>query len=103
WARSIALRPDRSVIVGCEDGSVRVWDDKGLTILGHGSDTTWSAAFAGDQAVLGRANGIVEFRDLASGELTRSLKAGQGRVWSLAAGSDVAAAACGDGTVRLWS
>jgi WD40 repeat protein len=103
WARSIALRPDRLVIAGCEDGSVRVWDDQGLTILGHGSDTTWSAAFAGDQAVLGRANGVVEFRDLASGELTRSLEAGEGRVWSLAAGSDVAAAACGDGSVRLWS
>ena len=45
----------------------------------------------------------MEFRDLAGAELTRTLQAGEGRVWSLATASDVAAAACGDGSVRLWS
>jgi WD40 repeat protein len=103
WVRAIVMRPDRSVIAGCEDGSVRIWNGRGLTILGYGSDTTWSAAFAADQALLGRANGAVEFRDLASAELTHTLQAGEGRVWSLAAASGVAAAACGDGSVRLWS
>src|SRR5262249_46258915 len=36
-----------------EDGSVRAWDSRGLTVVGHGSDTVWSAAFAKDQALLG--------------------------------------------------
>src|SRR5262249_50349664 len=103
WIRAIALRPDRSVVAGCEDGSVRAWDSRGLTVVGHGSDTVWSAAFAKDQALLGGVNATVEVRDLASGELTRTLEAGEGRVWSLATGSDVAAAACGDGSIRLWS
>ena len=97
------MLPDRSVIAGCEDGSIRAWDGHGLTVLGHGSDTTWSAAFAGEQALLGRANGTVELRDPASAELTRTFEAGEGRVWSLDTGSDVAAAACGDGSVRMWS
>src|SRR5262249_30541657 len=87
----------------CRDGSVGGWDSGGLTVVGHGSDTGWSAAFAKDQALLGRANATVELRDLASGELTRTLEAGGGRVWSLATGSDAAAAACGDGSIRLWS
>jgi WD40 repeat protein/DNA-binding XRE family transcriptional regulator len=103
WVRAVALRPDRSIIAGCEDGSVRSWDGRGLTVLGEGSDTTWSAAFAGDLALLGRADGTVEVRSLADAELVRSLAAGDGRVWSLATGGDVAAAACGDGKVRVWS
>jgi WD40 repeat protein/DNA-binding XRE family transcriptional regulator len=103
WVRAIALRPDRSVIAGCEDGSIRIWDSPSLTILGHGSDTTWSAAFIGGQALLGRANGTVEFRNLASGESARILEAGGGRLWSLATGPDIVAVACGDGSVRLWS
>jgi WD40 repeat protein len=103
WIRAISLLPDRSVIAGCEDGSIRAWDGHGLEVLGYGSDTTWSAAFAADQALLGRANGTIELRDLASTKLTRTLEAGEGRVWSLATGSDAAAAACGDGSVRVWS
>jgi WD40 repeat protein len=103
WIRALAMRPDRSVIAGCEDGSIRIWNSHGLAIVGNGSDTTWSAAFARDHALLGRANGTVEFRDLASGELTGTFQAREGRVWSLAAGPDLAAAASGDGSVRLWS
>jgi WD40 repeat protein len=103
WVRAIVMGPVSSVRAGCEDGSVRIWNGRGLTVLGYGSVTTWSAAFAGDQALLGRADGTVEFRDLASAELARALQAGEGRVWSLATGLDVAAAACGDGSVRLWS
>jgi WD40 repeat protein len=45
----------------------------------------------------------VELRDSASAELTRTFEAGEGRVWSLDTGSDVAAGACGDGSVRVWS
>jgi len=103
WIRAVSLLPDHSVIAGCEDGSIRAWDGHGLKVLGHGSDTTWSAAFAGDQALLGRANGTVELRDSASAELARTFEAGEGRVWSLATGSDIMAAACGDGSVRVWS
>ena len=40
---------------------------------------------------------------MASSELIRTLSAGEGRVWSLATSADLAAAACGDGSVRLWS
>ena len=39
WVRAIVMRPDRSVIAGCEDGSVRIWDGRGLTVLESGSDT----------------------------------------------------------------
>ena len=99
-ARLAALRE----AAGCTQARLaRLVGSHGLEVLGHGSDTTWSAAFAGDQALLGRANGTVELRDLASAELTRTLDAGEGRVWSLATGSDVVAAACGDGSVRGWS
>ena len=103
WIRAAALRADRLVIAGCEDGSIRAWDGRGFSVLAEGSDTTWSAAIAGDRALLGRANGTVESRGLANGELTRIFPAGTGRVWSLAAGAHVVAAACGDGTVRVWS
>jgi WD40 repeat protein len=74
-----------------------------LTLLGRGSDTTWSAAFADGQALLGRADGSVQLRDMGSSRLLRTLSAGEGRVWSLAAGPHLAAAACGDGRVRLWA
>jgi WD40 repeat protein/transcriptional regulator with XRE-family HTH domain len=103
WIRSAILRADGSVVAGCEDGSIRIWDGKGLSVIRHGSDTTWAAAFSGDHALLGRANGTVEVRDVTTSELIRTVSAGEGRVWSLAASSDVIAAACGDGTVRLWS
>jgi WD40 repeat protein len=103
WVRAVTLRPDRSVIAGCEDGSIRIWDGRGLTVLEHGSGTTWSAAFAEDQALLGRSDGTVEVRDTASSELLRTLRAGDGRVWSLATSPELAAAACGDGSARLWS
>jgi len=104
WIRAVTLLQDRSVIAGCEDGSVRIWDGRGLTVLGHGSHTTWSTASAGAHALLGSADGTVELRDMASSEPTRSLQAGEGRVWSLAAaGSGLVAAACGDGSVRVWS
>ena len=103
WVRAITLRPDRSVIAGCEDGSVRSWDGSGVRVLGDGLDTTWSAAFAGELALLGRADGTVELRRLADAGLSRTLTAGEGRVWSLDTGGDLAAAACGDGSVRVWS
>jgi WD40 repeat protein len=40
---------------------------------------------------------------MASSELLTAASAGEGRVWSLAASADRMAAACGDGTVRVWS
>ena len=103
WIRTVALRSDGAVIAGCEDGSVRLWNGDGLAVLGYGSNTTWSAAFTGDHAVLGRADGTIELRDIANGDLIRTIDGGEGRVWSLASSAGFLAAACGDGSVRLWS
>jgi len=103
WIRAAIIRADGSVVAGCEDGGIRIWEGSGLVSVSQGSDTTWAAAFAGDQALLGRANGTVEMRDMASSELLTAASAGEGRVWSLAASADRMAAACGDGTVRVWS
>ncbi len=103
WIRAAIIRADGSVIAGCEDGGIRIWEGSGLVSVSQGSDTTWAAAFAGDHALLGRANGTVEMRDMASSELITAASAGEGRVWSLAASADRMAAACGDGTVRVWS
>src|SRR5260370_29773273 len=103
WIRAAIIRADGSVIAGCEDGGIRIWEGSGLVSVSQGSDTTWAAAFAGDHALLGRANGTVEMRDMASSELITATSAGEGRVWSLAASADRMAAACGDGTVRVWS
>jgi WD40 repeat protein len=103
WIRTAILRTDGSVIAGCEDGGIRIWDGSGLEAVSQGSDTTWSAAFTGDVALLGRANGTVEIRDKARSELITVSSAGEGRVWSLTASADRVAAACGDGTIRAWS
>ena len=45
----------------------------------------------------------MELRRLADAGLSRTLTAGERRVWSLDTGGDLAAAACGDGSVRVWS
>lgn len=103
WVRAAILRADGSVIAGCEDGGIRIWEGGGLASVSQGSDTTWAAAFAGNHALLGRANGTVEIRDVAGSDLIGTAGAGEGRVWSLAASADRVAAACGDGTVRVWS
>ncbi|REF00533.1 NB-ARC domain-containing protein [Thermomonospora umbrina] len=103
WIRSIALGTEGAVIAGCEDGSIRIFDGRRLTLLCHGSNTTWSTGFSGPLALMGRADGAIAFRSLETGRPTSDLHIGSGRVWSMAATSAVAVAACGDGAVRLWS
>ncbi|WP_213456637.1 NB-ARC domain-containing protein [Rhizomonospora bruguierae] len=106
WIRTIAMTPGGGVIAGCEDGALRTWDGVSagrLAVLGDGTITAWSAAFAdsGRLALLGRSNGVIEVRESASSDLVRTLQSGTGRVWSIAAGANYVAAACGDGTVRV--
>ena len=106
WIRALALTADGVTVAGCEDGGLRVWHSGDvLTTLSHGANTTWSTAFAdgGNLVLLGRGDGIVEERDVRTAELRRTSSAGQGRIWSLSAGGGYAAAACGDGAVRVWS
>ena len=103
WIRAICLLPGGRVLAGCEDGSIRIWEDGEFPALSEGTNTTWSAAFGSGTALLGRADGTVEIRDLSTGELSRSVPAGDGRVWDLRANPATAIAACGDGIVRLWS
>lgn len=108
WIRSVALTRDRTVVAGCEDGGLRLWTTTGQvrpSTLGSGSNTVWSTQFAdnGRLALLGHGNGLIEARDAVSAAPIRRLSAGPGRVWSLAAGEDQVAAACGDGSVRVWS
>jgi WD40 repeat protein len=108
WIRSVVLTRDGNVVAGCEDGSLRLWATTGQVgpnILGRGSNTVWSTHFAdnGRLALLGDGNGLIEVCDAVSGESIRRLVSGPGRVWSLAAGEEHVAAACGDSSVRVWS
>jgi WD40 repeat protein len=108
WIRALALTDRGAVVAGCEDGSIRIWEDQAdhhLAVLSHGLNTVWSTQFArnGRYALLGRGDGLVDVRHAASAQVVRTLSAGQGRVWSLASGGPYIAAACGDGTVRMWS
>lgn len=106
WIRSIQVMGDAAIAAGCEDGGVRVWrrDDDRLEDVGVGANGYWSAAFSTrtGMALLGSGDGLIEVRQATSGALARTISAGRGRVWDLAAGGEVAAAACGDGSVRVW-
>ncbi|MEU6121851.1 NB-ARC domain-containing protein [Streptomyces sp. NPDC047123] len=107
WVRSLARTDDGTVIVGCEDGAVRVWTggQSKLRTLASGSNTVWSTQFAADghAAVVGDGAGGVSVIDTSTGTVRRRLAAAHGRVWSLAGGGEHVAAACGDGAVRVWS
>jgi WD40 repeat protein/transcriptional regulator with XRE-family HTH domain len=108
WIRAVA-RNDRGVtVVGCEDGSIRTWEGPEQaqpTVISQGRNTVWSTAFArnGQLALLGRGDGTLDILDRVTTRTVRTIFAGPGRVWSLAAGGALIGAACGDGTVRLWS
>ncbi len=108
WIRALALAPDGAVVAGCEDGALRLWTGPGrdqLDVLASGLNTVWSTAFAdgGRLALFGRGDGLIEIRDSTTAGLVRTLPAGHGRVWSLASAAPYVAAACGDGTVRVYS
>ncbi len=108
WVRSVAPTDEGLVVAGCEDGAVRLWGGAGrgrLETLGGGSNTVWSTQFADDGriAVIGDGSGFVELIGMSSQEVPRRLRAGRGRVWSMATGGEFVAAACGDGRVRVWS
>ncbi|MGQ0773883.1 MAG: NB-ARC domain-containing protein [Pseudonocardiales bacterium] len=108
WIRSVALAEDGTIIAGCEDGAVRLWRaDSGdqLALLCSGANTVWSTQFAaaGELAVLGHGNGLIEVWDAVTAESRRRLRAAAGRVWSLAGNRHHVAAASGDGLVRVWS
>jgi len=111
WVRTVCFGADgRSVVGGCEDGVVRLWDltnEASAIELGRRADAAWSVAFAGDDiAVVGRADGRIELREAATGQAASTFSAGEGRVWSVAASHTTSAriaAACGDGTVRMWN
>jgi WD40 repeat protein len=110
WIRSVAYS-SAGTVAGCEDGSVWVWPHPGpgagdnLYPIGLGTEAIWSLAYAdyGHILAVGWAGGTVDLQDAASGRPHGRLQAGVGRVWSLASGGPYIAAACGDGTVRVWT
>ncbi|WP_406279184.1 NB-ARC domain-containing protein [Nocardia sp. NBC_00881] len=107
WIRTLAITAD-SVIAGCEDGAVRSWspsDPRGLRVLTEGANAIWSTYITPDGAVgvLGHGDGRLEFLDLPTGRVLRTADNGTGRVWSLGAGGEYAAAAGGDGSIRVLS
>lgn len=107
WVRAIEATADGScVAAACEDGGVRVWrpHDDQLLDIGQGANAIWSTAFGdrGRLALLGRGDGSLEVRDTTSGDFLGTLTAGRGRVWSLTSAGTTAAAACGDGAIRIW-
>ncbi|MGH3915140.1 MAG: WD40 repeat domain-containing protein, partial [Pseudonocardiaceae bacterium] len=108
WVRAVALAEDDTIVAGCEDGAVRLWQTGGsdqLTLLCSGANTVWSTQFvaAGEVAVLGYGDGLIEILGATAAEPRRRLTAAAGRVWSLAGNRHHIAAACGDGRVRVWS
>ncbi|HZM83132.1 MAG TPA: NB-ARC domain-containing protein [Candidatus Limnocylindrales bacterium] len=108
WIRTIARLDDGSIIAGCEDGALRRWMSttaKEALLIAPGRNTIWSAVTAhhGSTVVFGYGDGSVLVHDDRAMATTRSLPGGPGRVWSLAAGGDSIAAACGDGAIRVWS
>ncbi|MGN2638531.1 NB-ARC domain-containing protein [Nocardia takedensis] len=107
WIRSLAApADDGSVIAGCEDGSLRQWNpaDPGPPrVLASGANTVWSTHLtAAGHALLGYGDGSIEIRDLTTATLNHTITAPAGRIWSLAANRTHLAAACADGSVRLW-
>ncbi|GAA0969615.1 NB-ARC domain-containing protein [Actinocorallia libanotica] len=103
WIRDIDLMADGRVVAACEDGGIRVWNGEEFSLLSQGSNTTWSTAFTEGTALLGKADGTIEFRAATTAEHLGTLSSGEGRAWALSAAPGAAAAACGDGPVRLWS
>lgn len=107
WVRSVAHASDGTVVVGSEDGAVRLWPATGgpMETLAAGSNTTWSTAYSGTGTVglIGDGDGTVDVVNSTDASALRRLPAGHGRAWSLASGNDLVAAACGDGAVRAWS
>ncbi|MFI6575318.1 NB-ARC domain-containing protein [Nocardiopsis sp. NPDC050513] len=108
WVRSITHANDGTVIAGCEDGGISLWNTAGRSgaeTLGLGSNTVWSTQFVagGRIAVVGDGAGSVELLDAETCALRRKLSAAHGRVWSLAGGDEYIAVACGDGAVRAWA
>jgi len=107
WVRSAAVASEGTVVAGCEDGGLRLWQPLTTQIvdLSEGANTVWSAVFADGLRlpIFGLGDGTIEIRDADSAKLLRMLSAGRGRVWSLHAGAGLVAAACGDGAVRVWS
>ena len=106
WVRTIAST-GQGVAVGCEDGSLRLWDPRepgSNHVIAPGRNTTWSAAFAdgGQRLALGQADGTVRLHDAATGTEISVLPAGTGRVWALASADPYVSAACGDGRLRVW-
>lgn len=108
WIRAITRDDRGTVLAGCEDGSLRIWQHQDHTepdVIAPGRNTIWSAAVAhdGQLAALGAGDGTIQLCDAATTKTVRTLSAGAGRVWSLASGGPFISAACGDGSVRLWS
>ncbi|MEZ0094120.1 WD40 repeat protein/transcriptional regulator with XRE-family HTH domain [Streptacidiphilus sp. EB129] len=108
WIRSLACGADGTVIAGCEDGAVRTWtksEPDGLQVLAHGANTVWSTYIAdgGTLGAVGYGDGRMELVDLPTAVPRRELQCGVGRVWSATAGGQHLAAACGDGSVRVWA
>lgn len=108
WIRAIARDERGTIIAGCEDGSVRAWENleqDDPVVIGPGRNTVWAAASArdGQLALFGEGDGTLQIRDAATAGVLRSVSAGSGRIWSLASGGALISAACGDGAVRLWS
>lgn len=105
WVRAVADGGGDESVLGCEDGAVRLLRDGLVSEIAPGRDTVWSTAFTPDSrlTLLGRSDGVIEVNTAASNSAERRLDGGGGRVWALDAAADYMAAACGDGSVRVWS
>lgn len=110
WVRAVAFGPGRWLFAGCEDGVVRGWDtaaegDTAQRRLGRPKRVAWAAAASPDRQkiALGWSDGRIDVSDRGRDDVV-SVDAGPGRVWAVDVSDEkVLAAACGDGSVRVWA
>ena len=107
---SVAFTPDgRSIVLGCMDSSVIVWDvaggrDRVNTYVENAS--TWDVAVqpAGALFAMASQDGKIRLRELSTGRTTHTLDAHRGAARCVAFSTDGTMMATGgdDGLVKLW-
>lgn len=108
-ANGIAFSPDeRTLATASWDGSVKLWNLEGGTLLWTGwhSDLTFRLAFAPHGRILASCSGggIVKLWDVASGTNIQTLSVQGGAVYAVAWSPDnqLLAGGCSDGSIWLW-
>lgn len=113
WIRSATVDNGNAdeLVLGCEDGAIRLAStDSARDIdtpveLAAGRGTVWSTTFdpSGELVVAGGHAGGVSVHRFGAPDRVGELRGGIGRIWALASAGTAVAAACGDGSVTVWT